>query len=358
MSEERRVQTVLGPVAPEDLGPTLVHEHFFIDHRVKFMEDPELGIDPDAPVTMELLGALRHSPAGVTRENLVIDDHATAVAEGNRFRTRGGGTFVDVTPSADLGRDPLKLKAVAEETGLNVIMGTGFYLERFHPDWVADAEVDELADLFSKEVVEGVEGTDVRAGIIGEIGTSPLLDEAGNRIGDMTEDERKVLRASARTALRTGVPVSVHVDLNGYGAPEIVAVMAAEGLLPERMIMGHMDLQPDTDYHRKVLATGAYVAYDTIGHEGYFGPLGGFAKDTWRAASLAALVADGHAERLLLSHDVGFKTNLVRYGGGGFEHIHRYFLDMLRAAGVGEEDIERMLVANPRRILTPDPVRT
>jgi phosphotriesterase-related protein len=191
-----RVQSVLGPVDASDLGPTITHEHLLIQchHLAKPPADPVKAALYEAPLSLEILGRLRYGRL-VNRDNLQLTSVDTAIAEADRFRQAGGRTIVDAT-SIGIGRDPAGLAIIAQATGLNIVMGASYYVDDTHPPEVAAASEEEIADGIVHDIVEGVGGLRVRAGLIGEVGCSwPLTDR-----------ERKVLRASARAQRRTGAP--------------------------------------------------------------------------------------------------------------------------------------------------------
>jgi len=189
-----KVMTVLGPVEPDTLGVTLTHEHLLIDLRV-WCEEPEDEAQKafvHAPVEMATLGAIRREPFG-NLDNCVLDDTALAIEELRRFKTAGGGSVVDCTNNG-LGRTPLALAEIAQATGINIVMGSGYYIGRSHPYDMIDRSVEMIADEIESDLMQGVADTGVRSGLIGEIGTSFKV----------RENEQKVLRAAARAQRRTG----------------------------------------------------------------------------------------------------------------------------------------------------------
>ena len=210
------IRTVTGDVDADELGPTTMHEHIFGDFTV-WQEDPKetaslaaVAVDPNARVEMGILGVIHRNPV-VIRDNLRIgDDEDLAVAEVRKFADAGGDCLVEVTCCGDLaadgvtnmGRNAPGLRRVAEQTTLKIVAGTGFYLEGTHPDYVRTDSIDELAARMTRDISEGIADTDIRAGIIGEIGTSTF-----------TEREQKVLHACARAHLATGAVISLHTHV-------------------------------------------------------------------------------------------------------------------------------------------------
>ena len=351
----QKILTVRGPIDPYEVGPTLMHEHLLVDLSCNFVHPAEASTRSllHAPVTMELLALLRRRPFSVTLDNMVLGDEELACEEVARFANEGGQTVVDAT-CIGIGRDPRALHRISRASNLHVVMGAGCYMENAHPDWVRDASVDQLTEIFTRDVTVGVEGTPFRSGIIGEIGTSGVPKGSQEKHGDITAQEEKVLRAAGRASRATGVAVSVHLDLRGQGAFRVIDILEDEGVEPQRMVMGHMDLVPDLEYHRAVLARGAVVEYDCFGREYYTEELGGLSwgHDSWRVQAIAALVGEGYVDQLVLSQDVALKMDLCAYGGNGYGHILRTIVPWLRRDGVSDDALVKMLVENPRRILT------
>ena len=150
------VMTVLGPIEPDQLGLTMMHEHVFLDLRdTTFSPPPEptLRQFEHQKVNISFLWLLRRRPMGLCRDNAVLSDEDVAIRELEHFAREGGGTLVDCTMPG-IGRDPRALKRVARATGLNIVQGTGAYVELAHPAWVESESVDELAARFASEVRE------------------------------------------------------------------------------------------------------------------------------------------------------------------------------------------------------------
>ncbi len=294
-------QTVLGPVAAERLGLTLSHEHLL---GRPLVDDP----DPD----------------------LVLDDIEAAASELARFREAGGGTVVEVTP-VDYGRDLPGLAELSRRTGVHIIAATGHHKDRWSAPFTARADEDELAERFTRELREGVDG--VRPGVI----------KVGGSREELTAGERRAFLAAARAQAMTGAPITTHTE-HGELALEQVALLLASGASPERVVIGHLDLRLDLEYHEAVLRAGVYIGYDQVGKAKY-GP------DEERAAALAQLVQRGYGSRLLVSGDLARRSYWRTCGGGpGLEHIPRSFADLLVRAGLSAVAVEELLIANPARV--------
>ncbi len=338
--------TVLGPVGPSELGLVMLHEHLLhddVEHPCWFQPpDDPTGVElSDGPVHMGVLGQLWRSPFCV-RENCRLTRRDPIADEVRRFREAGGGTLVDVT-SRGLAPDPEGLAAIARETGVTIVAGCGYYVDHVLPDNIADRSVEALAEELIRDLTVGIDGGPVRAGIIGEVGTSERI----------TAREERSLRAAGQAAAATGAAVMVHLAYRGEQAFPAFACLVEEGVKPDRIVMNHIDEAADLDYARRVIDLGCLVEYDTFGSEWYYDTWGLWEpRDTDRVAAVAALCRDGLAGRITLAHDVFYKQSLRSFGGLGYDHIPRTIVPMLRAAGVGDGALQTMLVDTPRRILT------
>jgi phosphotriesterase-related protein len=336
--------TVEGPAPSEALGATLVHEHLLIDLRC-WQNEPRTALQralADQPLRMEMLGEVRRDPL-VFGDNLVIDDVDLAVEEVGYFEALGGRTIVDVT-CIGLGPQPRRLKEIARRSGVKVIAGCGYYVRQSHPPAVEAKSVDTLTAELVHEIETGLGGTDIRPGVIGEIGTSEPVDP----------HEWRVLEAACTAQLATGLPLSVHVHpMQGRTAPEVVAFILNKGVHPGRVIVSHMDGTVDLEYQLEVAQTGVYIAYDCFGLEVYFDCYGRYrCHDSERERLLLALLERGYERQLLLSQDVCMKAQLRQFGGYGYDHVLRHIVPSLERQGVTAQTIQTMLLENPRRALT------
>ncbi len=301
MPAVKKIHTVLGAIEPSALGRTLMHEHVFCDiYRV------------------------------TGRLNELLNDEALAVEELAALRAVGGTALVEVT-TPDLGRDPLALRRVAETTELHMVMGTGWYRQPFYPPEIDALSTIELADMMIAELTDGVAGTGVRAGIIGEIGIN--LDYA-------TAQEERVLRAAARAHKATGAPITTHASMYPVGLVQL-EILKDEGVDLSRVIIGHCDTCLDQSYHLAILETGAYVQFDTVGRN-HMNP------DSRRASAFAELVRLGWTHKLLLSSDRCHRSDLCAFGGVGYGYVFTTFFDMLRTEGIDNEALDTISIENPR----------
>ena len=229
-------------------------------------------------------------------------------------------------------------------TGLNIIAGCGYYVDVSHPKDMPTRSVESLAEEMIADIKQGIAGTDVRAGIIGEIGTSQPV----------TDSEEKVLRAAAHAQKNTGAAISVHFHWRGRQAPRVLRLLESESVDPGRVILGHQDdiENPGLEYYVSIAQHGAFVAFDCFGDENYADEVGlVHARDIQRAEFVEHMIDAGFVDNILLSHDVAYKTHLRSFGGHGYGHLLRTIVPMLRKLSVTDSEIKRMMVDNPARAI-------
>jgi phosphotriesterase-related protein len=304
--------TVTGPIPPERAGFTLPHEH--------------TGI------------ALWHAKDRWDYWELTANDELVG-EELREFRRRGGGTLVDLTLPG-VGRDPERLRRLSTRTGVQVVMGCGWYREPYYPPEarIDRRSVDDLADELVREFHDGVAGSGVRPGIIGEIGTDkPWVSGL----------EERVHRAAARASKATGMAITTHAVQSPVGLAQL-RIFEEEGVDPARVVIGHADSYVDLDHYLAVLDRGANLEFDFLGHR--------FGSEEHVEPRLIEIIVEllerGYASQLLLSQDVCHNSQLKANGGFGYVYLQQHFLPSLRTAAVGEGEIAAMTIDNPRRILT------
>ena len=336
------VQTVLGEMSTADLGITLMHEHLLLDASP--WHHPPTGASRmalrDRPLTLEILGELRMDPF-VNLDNLKLYDLDEAVSEAGQFADLGGRSIVEPT-NRGIGRDPAGLAAVARRTGLNVVMGSGYYLEPSHPANVRAMSSEDVAVEIEQDLLEGVDGSGVRAGLIGEIGVS----------AQFTAEEEKVLRGAARAQKRTSVPLMVHLPGWERLAHRVLDVVGEEGVDPRHVVLCHMNpSQHDHDYQFGLAERGAFLEYDMISMDFYYADQQAQCPaDHENARAIKHLIDQGYGAQVLLSQDVFLRMMLTRYGGFGYGYVLRHFVPRLKRLGVTTEQIHGLLVDNPRRV--------
>ena len=302
------VQTVRGPVDSSELGLTLMHEHLHADFPSAIG-----GKDP-------------------------LDSEPIVIEELGRFVRAGGHTIVELSVP-DVKRNPAALRRISEATGLHVVMGCGWYLEEAYPAEINWTPTRDLAAQLISEIETGVGPEQIRSGIIGEI---------GSRREVVSAQEERVFRAAARAAVATGLALSTHSI--GRAGLEHIAILREEQLDPARIIVGHSDYRLDPEYNRAVVETGATVEFDWIGDNR--------ATPTWDERLcdiIVGLVRAGFRERILISTDVSRMSDLAILGGKSYGYLLEMFVPRLREGGLTEDDLNTLLIGNPRRLLEPAP---
>lgn len=341
------INTVNGPVCRDQLGIVAPHEHIFIDIRNQFSEfsDALMQQRSKQKVSLEHLDILRRNPYAL-KDNLVLNDFDLAAEELDYFVKAGGNTIVDVT-LRNIGRDVKALKKLAELTGLNIVTCTGYYTEDTHPENMVRRTVSGLAQEMIEELTIGIDGTDICAGIIGEMGTGI----------EITGQEEKALRAAAVASGYTGAPIMVHIYPWGNNGLEALNIIDAEGISTSRVCICHSDVELDEMYIRCILNRGAYLEFDDFGKEfaidkgnGGFAN-SGFARDIERARLMVKLTEDGYASQLLFSCDICLKTLLHRFGGWGYDHCISNVTSMLKGCGMADKHLQMILKDNPANYL-------
>lgn len=335
-----QVMTVLGAIAPEQLGITLMHEHLLLDATPWFRQRAAMDAQmlSNRVVSIEILGALRNDPFRC-EDNCRLDDEQAAIEEVGQFRDKGGQTVVDPT-CRGIGRNPQALQRIAQATGLHIVMGAGYYLEPSHPPQVKQMSVEAIAQEIEQDIAEGIDG--IRAGIIGEIGISKHF----------TPQEEKVLRGAARAQARTKVPLEVHLPGWERLGDRVLDVVAEEGANLHRTILCHMNPSGgDLDYQLALADRGAWLEYDMIGMDFYYADQSAQSPcDHENAGAIAHLKAAGFLGQILLSQDVFVKIQLVRYGGTGYAHILDYFVPRLHRHGFTTAEVNQLLIDNPKHV--------
>jgi phosphotriesterase-related protein len=331
------VQTVLGPVDPSEITRVMQHEHLL----------------------RYLPGPFPTGGAGDVRDQNIAMS-VTALGELPRL---GFNTIVELSSYKGETRDAAGLADVSQLSGMHIVMGVAIYLETMSPQWARDASLDEMTERFEKDATVGVDGTDIKAGVFGEQATG---------LGSISPHEEKCLRAAARAAKATGRTLNTHTTHSTMALEQVEILVKEEGLDPERIIIGHMDITDDVEYVRTVLRTGVTVAFDTIGKQFWdfvlaplpvTAPPGEFAKrayyrpDSGRLENLVTLVREGWTEKIVLSEDLTARESYLNertHGTLGLSYLGQVFVPMMEAAGISEEQVDQMLVSNPVRHLTID----
>lgn len=333
------VIAVTGPVAPDSLGPVLMHEHILCD-----LTNPAWRSDPAPALDITLANRFELDYRPMVPGHHRLCDEQVAAIDLAAFRAAGGGTIVDLT-TGGIGPDPHGLRRLSEMTGVTIIMGAGFYTDGYVDDAVKAWSVERLANTMIAQVKEGAWGTSVRCGIIGEIGVS----------WPMTGFEERSLAAAAKAQVVTGAAINIHPGRHPLACMQICDVLERAGADLSRVIMSHMDRTHPDDVDAVVaLARRCVVEYDFFGIEtsNYWMGVVDLPNDWMRIRALRALFDAGLQDRVCISHDICTLTRLLAHGGHGYRHILTNLRPLMRDRGWQESEIDRLLVDTPRRLLT------
>jgi phosphotriesterase-related protein len=348
----RQISTVRGELDPDKLGVTQPHEHFFINILNCWMDGNADQKLLKVPVTMDILADLKRKD-GQCEDMMTLASFEDAVNEAARFSNFGGRSIVDLTVPG-IGREVKSLRKLSEATGLNILCGTGWYIEASHPPLVKQKSAQELAEIMIREIEEEIEGTGIRAAVIGELGCSEPL----------TPNEMKVLAAGAITQRKTHAPLTVHSAMfdveNKRAAKQVrqeVEILRKNDADLSRVYVSHMDWTfDDPAYHERLMEDfPVTLAYDGFGQEQYYDNIylgAGGVTDRERVGTLTQLLHKGFEKQLLLSCDVNEKIHLRKYGGWGYSHILEHIIPALKQNGVSDRQIETMMINNPKRLFT------
>ncbi len=319
-----QVMTVTGPVDVEQLGFTLMHEHIFLDLMrdawifTNILNDPEL-----ADIELDMLV----QAGGAT----VVDLTSGGLREFDNPIMFDQDTLEPLPP-------PLAVRRSAERSGLKIVMGAGWYHENYYKPRLWDLSTDQLAEEIIAELREGMEGTDVKAGIIGEIGAQY------NRLSAI---EERVLRAAGRAQIETGVGLTTHTT-RGIGGLEQLDVLEQEGVDLSRVVLAHSGGQPYPRYHAEIARRGACVSFDRMGS---LPDMTGFNRSRV-LGSIKRLIDNGHVDKIVLSHDVCYAEDLATNGGRGYAWLPVMGRDLLeREIGLTDDLWHTIMVETPKRIL-------
>ncbi|CNI87440.1 phosphotriesterase-related protein [Yersinia vastinensis] len=260
-----------------------------------------------------------------------LDQYQPICDEMRELVSKGVVNIVEVT-NRYMGRNPQFLLDLMRDSGINIIASTGYYTDSFYPPMVRESSAQQLARTMIDEVEIGIDGTELKAGVIAEIGTSE---------GVVTPDEAKVFHAAALAHHATGLPISTHTSFSTMGLEQI-ALLKHYAVPLDKVVIGHCDLKEQPDLIMKMIDMGVYVQFDTIGKNSYF-------PDERRIAMLVTLAEHGLLDKVMLSMDITRRSHLKANGGSGFSYLVDSFVPMLLAAGFSHHQVEMMLRHNPNK---------
>jgi phosphotriesterase-related protein len=258
-----------------------------------------------------------------------LNDRALCLNALTELRLAGVEAIIDQT-ACGMGRNPVYTQSVCDDAGIEIYHATGFYKEPFLPDICYTSDEITLSNFFVSEILHGIENTNIRASLIGEVGSG---------LNEISLVDSKMLRAAARAHAETGTPLCTHCSL-GTMAMEQIEILTACGADLSHVVLSHIDLSDNLDYMLSILDTGANVGFDTIGKLDYL-------PDENRIARLMELCQRGYSGQIVLSMDITRKSKCI---DPGYCYLITNFLPLLRDAGAKDIWLSDMLWHNPRRI--------
>jgi phosphotriesterase-related protein len=336
------IRTVLRDIAPEELGITLGHEHLLIDLR-GLWDNPSLErahlIDQEP--TLENRGELLRDPYH-SRPNLLIDDPELSIHELMYYKMAGGQGLIDMT-TVGIKPDPHGLYSIAQRTGIHVVAGCGYYRQPLLPETLHERSTEQIADDLLQWLTAGMYNTTIRAGLMGELGTS----------SPMYPFEERQLRAAARVQRLTGASINVHPLIWGHEHLHILDILENEGADLTRVAISHCDELIEPEWHARIAERGAVLSFDTFGSETYFdSSFEQEPRDSDRIECILRLLEKGYGSQITLAHDICTRIQFRRYGGWGWDHLLSNIVPRLRNAGISQLELGMMFIDTPKRLLT------
>jgi phosphotriesterase-related protein len=310
-SWQGKVMTVRGLIDADEMGITSPHEHLLTQHQGPLVDmvDAQLASE-------ELL----------------------------RFAAYGGKTIVDMT-NIGIARDPLAVRQISARSGVNVILGTGFYKDAWLPAYVHALTVEQMAGVMIAEIVQGIDGLPIHAGVIGEMGVSRPT----------THTEEKALAAAASAQRATGATINIHFDIGGEPAEynHALDILESEGADLSRVVVDHFICRPDeVELVQQLASRGCYVEFDLFGQEKWtkIYELTGNTPPEVQVASVYWFIAAGLLEHILISQDIGNRVCLRKNGGYGYAHILKNLTPLFHEYGITANHLHTLMVENPKRL--------
>jgi len=340
----KKIITIKGEINPDDAGIILPHEHLLIDVRCwKHSLPRELSKAKEftEKVSIENRGEVVYN-CFYFEDNLFQEDVQIAISESKKFRDLGGGTIVDVTLPA-IGRDPEALYKISNHTGLNIVMGAGYYVSSSWSKDDINKSESQLANEIINDFIKGVGLLGVKAGVIGEVGISDINNPL----------EIKSLKASAIAQKELKCGMIIHPPVWEKNGNDILNILEKKKVNLEKVVLSHCGpTLDDIDYHDSLAKRGVFIAYDQFGME-LMAPEGKFfPSDGEGINSICSLIEKGNIDNILISHDICFKILLTKWGGWGYGHILKHIIPRMLDAGISNEEIFKIIKENPKKLLT------
>ena len=335
---------MLGDIDAASVGNTLLHEHVLFD-----IVPPHIKGDRTASISLTDRWQINYR-SNENPANACQTDTGVATRELHALAQEGGSLIVDQSVGG-LARNPLGLQQASRDAGVHIVACAGLYTADYLDDKTRSLDTEQLTERFVAEVNTGLDGTNVRAGLIGEIGCSWPLEAI----------EHRAVVAAARASSATGAAVSIHPGRHPEAPAEIIDLLLAEGVTPGRIVICHMDrTYPDGVGIELLLKRGVNVEWDFFGIEQSHYWMGNveLPTDRQRLALIRQFANSGYAGQLCVSQDICTKTRLLEWGGHGYAHLLLNVMPLMSQLGFSDALVKTLLIDNPRRILTIEDTST
>ena len=340
------VLTVNGPIDPLQLGKTICHEHLFIDFRLVY-KDPPVKKDLEKAsekVQLNNLGWIRNF-WNSNKDNLLLDNYDDALEELNDFK-KYGKSIVELTSmgSIRLNNHKKLIKSLSDDANINIIIGSGFYVDNSLPDFFKKNDEINISKLIINDFFNPE--NNIPSGVIGEIGCSFPL----------TQNEKKSLKASVIAQEKTGASIIIHPGRNEDSPFEIIEFLKKENANIDRVVIGHIERTIySIDKLNKLASENVFMNFDQLGIESSYYPLNNksyMPNDYQKIKFIKHLIGTGYSKKILLGHDIYSKHRLKKYGGHGYSYILEMILMRMITMGISQKDVNKMIIENPKKILT------
>ena len=273
-----------------------------------------------------------HMSINLSPGDLDTDSFDELVSDLKTIYRCGVRNIIDLT-NQSMGRDVQYTSRLMKETGINIVSSTGYYIEPYVKPYVSDRSVEELTNIYIRDLTEGIDGTDIKAGVIGEIGWSADGPD---------EYELKAWEAAAIAAVKTSCVVSVHPS-RGRQMIKQTEFLISRGVLSEKIIIGHIEFFPTEEVLLNILKTGVNIGLDMVGKTS-------IQRDDYRAGVFKLVRDSGYLPNILLSTDICRRQDLKSFGSYGYVHLFETFIPKLKKLGITDDEINTVLIDNPKRI--------
>jgi len=332
-----KIRTVQGDITAEEVGSSMIHEHIIFD-----ITPPHKRALKTNNISMNDRWQIDYL-SNENPENSSQKEVSIAVNELRFFSDDGGSLIVDQSVFG-LDRSPNDLLEISKLSGIHIVAAAGCYTEPYLQETYLKTGIDELINHFVSEVQIGLDGTSIKAGIIGEIGCSWPL----------TAFEKKAIIAAACAADKTGTSLSIHPGRAPDACLQILEIIEPTGLDPDRIIFCHMDrTHPDGTGVKQLLQLGVNVEWDFFGIEQSYYWMGNLElpNDFDRLKLINTFADEGHENQILISHDICTKSRMRSFGGHGYSHILRNVPELMKRLGLDTELFKQLTHTNPRKVL-------